>query len=39
LAERPAAQIMQQAGLALPSRVTPDKREAVAKEIQADVKN
>lgn len=38
LVERPAAQLMQQAGLALQSRVAPDKREAVAKDIQADVK-
>lgn len=38
LAERPAAQMMQQAGMALQSRVAEDKREAVAKEIQADVK-
>lgn len=38
LAERPAAQLMQQAGLALQSRVAEDKREATAKEIQADVK-
>lgn len=38
LAERPAAQMMQQAGLALQARVPADKREAVAKEIQADVK-
>ena len=38
LAERPAAQMMQQAGMALQSKVAADKREAVAKEIQADVK-
>lgn len=38
LAERPAAQLMQEAGMALQSRVAADKREAVAKEIQADVK-
>lgn len=38
LAERPAAQLMQQAGLALQSRVAEDKRDATAKEIQADVK-
>ena len=38
LAERPAAQMMQQAGLALQTAVAADKREAVAKEIQADVK-
>ena len=38
LAERPAAQMMQQAGLALQNRVAADKREAIAKDIQADVK-
>jgi hypothetical protein len=38
LAERPAAQLMQQAGMALQSQVPADKREAIAKEIQADVK-
>lgn len=38
LAERPAAQMMQQAGMALQSQVAADKREAIAKEIQADVK-
>lgn len=38
LAERPAALMMQQAGLALQSRVAADKREAIGKEIQADVK-
>lgn len=38
LAERPAAQMMQQAGIVLQSKVAVDKREAVAKEIQADVK-
>lgn len=38
LSERPALQMMQQAGLALQSRVAPEKREAIAKEIQADVK-
>jgi|SRR5450830_319361 len=38
LAERPAAMLMQQAGVALQSNVAADKREAVAKEIQADVK-
>lgn len=38
LVERPAIQVMQQAGVALQSRVAADKREAVAKEIQADVK-
>lgn len=38
LAERPAAQMMQQAGIVLQSKVAADKREAVAKDIQADVK-
>ncbi|NDP40666.1 MAG: hypothetical protein GZ093_18355 [Rhodoferax sp.] len=38
LAERPAAQMMQQAGMVLQSKVASDKREAVAKAIQADVK-
>ena len=38
LAMRPAEQMMQQAGLALQSQVPADKREAIAKEIQADVK-
>ena len=38
LAERPALQMMQQAGFTLQAKVSPDKREAVWKEIQADVK-
>ncbi|MDD2879426.1 MAG: hypothetical protein PHQ58_03235 [Rhodoferax sp.] len=38
LAERPAVQMMQQAGVALQTRVAPEKREAVAKDIQADLK-
>lgn len=38
LVERPAAQMMQQAGMVLQSKVAADKREAVAKQIQADVK-
>ena len=38
LTERPAAMMMQQAGLALQTRVAPEKREAIAKEIQADLK-
>ena len=38
LVERPAAQLMQQAGVALQSRVAADKRDAVAKDIQSDVK-
>lgn len=38
LVERPALQMMQQAGVALQTQVAPEKREAVAKEIQADIK-
>ena len=38
LALRPAEQMLQQAGLALQSQVPADKREAIANEIQADVK-
>ena len=38
LAERPAAQMMQQAAAALQARVPADKREAVGREIQADIK-
>lgn len=38
LAERPAVQMMQQANLTLQSRIAPDKREAISKEIQAEVK-
>lgn len=38
LAQQPAAQMMQSANLALQTRVPADKREAIAKEIQADVK-
>ena len=38
LAQQPAHQMMQGASVALQSRVAPDKREAVAKEIQADLK-
>ena len=38
LAEQPAAQLFARAGAALPSRVAPDKRQAVAKEIEADAK-
>lgn len=38
LAMQPALQLMQQAGVALQTRVAPDKREAVAKEVQADLK-
>ncbi len=38
MAERPAIALMDRAGLALTERVPADKRDAVAKEIQADVK-
>jgi uncharacterized protein len=38
LAQQPAAQMMQSANLALQTRVPPEKRDAIAKEIQADVK-
>lgn len=38
LAERPAMQLMQQAGNAIQTRVAPEKREAVAKTVQADLK-
>jgi hypothetical protein len=38
LAEQPAAQLLNQAGLAMQTRVSPEKREAMAKEIGADVK-
>lgn len=38
LAERPALQMMQRASMALQTRVAPEKREAVAKEMQADLK-
>ena len=38
LVERPAAQLQQQAGLAMQTRVPPEKREAMAKLIQDDLK-
>lgn len=38
LAEQPAAQLLAQAGAALPSRVAADRREAVGKDIQSDAK-
>lgn len=38
LAEQPAAQLLNQAGQAMQTRVAPEKREAMAKEIGADVK-
>jgi hypothetical protein len=38
LVERPAMQLHQQAGLALQTRVAPEKREAAAKQVQEDLK-
>jgi len=38
LAEEPAEELMARAAAALPQRVAADKQEAVAKEIQADLK-
>lgn len=38
IVERPAAQLMQAAGQALQTQVPPDKREAVGKSVEADVK-
>jgi hypothetical protein len=38
LAEQPAALLMQSAGTVMQTRTPPDKREAIAREIQADVK-
>ena len=38
LVEQPAAEMLDRAGAALPQRVPADKREAVAKDIQNDVK-
>lgn len=38
LVEQPALELMSNAAQALPNRVAKDKQEAVAKEIQADVK-
>jgi uncharacterized protein len=38
LVETPAARLMQQAGPVLQQKIAADKREAVAQEIQADVK-
>ncbi len=38
LAQQPAAQLMQGASVALQTKVAADKREAIAKEIQADLK-
>jgi len=38
IAEQPAAEMMDRASMALPARVAADKRDAVAREIQADAK-
>src|SRR5262245_43019864 len=38
LVEQPALEMLDRAGAALPQRVPADKREAVGREIQADVK-
>ena len=38
IVERPAAQMMQEAGLAMQRQVAPDKREAMGKAIEAEVK-
>lgn len=38
LAEQPAAQMLNQASVVIQARVAPDKREALAKDIGADVK-
>ena len=38
LAEQPAAILMQRAGTVMQTRIPPDKREPIAKDIQADVK-
>lgn len=37
LVERPAMVLQQQAGLALQTRVPPEKREAIAKQVQLDL--
>lgn len=38
IVERPAAQMMQEAGLAIQRQVAPDKREGVGKSIEVEVK-
>lgn len=38
LAQQPAQQMMQGANVALQSRIAPEKRQEIAKEIQADLK-
>ena len=38
LVEQPAMAMMQQAGMVLQTRIAPDKREAIAKDVQADIR-
>ncbi|HEX4235366.1 MAG TPA: hypothetical protein VH041_13805 [Caldimonas sp.] len=38
LVERPAAQMMQEAGLAIQRQVAPEKREAIGKQIEVEVR-
>ena len=38
LVERPARQMMQEASLVLQRQIAPDKREAIGKQVEADVK-
>ena len=38
MAEQPAAVLLQRAGSVMQTRIPPDKREPIAKDIQADVK-
>ena len=38
LVERPAVQMMQEAGMVLQRQVAPDKREALGKQVEAEVK-
>ena len=38
LVERPALQMMQEASLVLQRQIAPDKREAIGKQVEADVK-
>jgi hypothetical protein len=38
LVERPALQMMQEASLVLQRQIAPDKREAIGKQVEADIK-
>ena len=38
IAEQPAAMVMQRANAVLQARIPPDKREAIAKDVQGDLK-